>query len=426
VGTELYGNPEVALRELLQNSIDACLLRKAQEDEWGNLYVPEITVKYYKEEGDIILEVDDNGTGMDQYIIDSYYSKIGSSFYKSTDFYDLKSKSNADFIPTSRFGIGILSCFMVADTLIVDTKRVYAPHKSSDPINITVEGEESIFWIKDGSREIPGTTTKLVLRQEKNPWDEMSEKDFIKSIDNVIPNPPFQINIHTISEKKVKNENSFLEQTSISLKDRTWNSHDNVRIFEIKLNKKELGIIGTASIAILESQGIPKKKIELNSRDIEIEGDIYTLEKKITISENSISETSKTITINDEGEIDESHSNSDLAKSRSKLSLHGIEVPTTLFPNSWNLKNNQVRISWPFPLILFVDVCGQRDLDLNSPRTEIIMSEKWIKFEEDIAFTVCQEISNQVSSDYWSDIKDIFESMTKNKIFLAGLKRVIK
>jgi molecular chaperone HtpG len=426
MGTELYGNPEVALRELLQNSIDACLLRKAQEDEWGNLYVPEITVKYYKEEGDIILEVDDNGTGMDQYIIDSYYSKIGSSFYKSTDFYDLKSKSNADFIPTSRFGIGILSCFMVADTLIVDTKRVYAPHKSSDPINITVEGEESIFWIKDGSREIPGTTTKLVLRQEKNPWDEMSEKDFIKSIDNVIPNPPFQINIHTISEKKVKNENSFLEQTSISLKDRTWNSHDNVRIFEIKLNKKELGIIGTASIAILESQGIPKKKIELNSRDIEIEGDIYTLEKKITISENSISETSKTITINDEGEIDESHSNSDLAKSRSKLSLHGIEVPTTLFPNSWNLKNNQVRISWPFPLILFVDVCGQRDLDLNSPRTEIIMSEKWIKFEEDIAFTVCQEISNQVSSDYWSDIKDIFESMTKNKIFLAGLKRVIK
>ena len=116
MGTKLYGNPEVALRELLQNSIDACLLREAQEKKWGNGYVPEITVKYYTEDDQDILEVDDNGTGMNQYIIDNYYSKVGSSFYKSTDFYNLKSESNADFTPTSRFGIGILSCFMVADT----------------------------------------------------------------------------------------------------------------------------------------------------------------------------------------------------------------------------------------------------------------------------------------------------------------------
>ena len=80
MGTQLYGNSEVALRELLQNSIDACLLRQAQEKRWGNAYTPEITVKYYKLDGDYILEVDDNGTGMDQYIIDNYYSKIGSSF----------------------------------------------------------------------------------------------------------------------------------------------------------------------------------------------------------------------------------------------------------------------------------------------------------------------------------------------------------
>lgn len=53
---------------------------------------------------------------MDQYIIDNYYSKVGTSFYKSTDFYTLKSETKADFTPTSRFGIGILSCFMVADT----------------------------------------------------------------------------------------------------------------------------------------------------------------------------------------------------------------------------------------------------------------------------------------------------------------------
>ena len=65
IGTKLYGNPQIALRELLQNSIDACLLRQAQEKKWGNPYIPEIHVKYYTEDNSDVLEVIDNGTGMD-------------------------------------------------------------------------------------------------------------------------------------------------------------------------------------------------------------------------------------------------------------------------------------------------------------------------------------------------------------------------
>ena len=426
MGTKLYGNPEVALRELLQNSMDACLLRQAQEIKWENPYSPEISVKYYNENECIILEVEDNGTGMDQDIIDKYYSKIGSSFYKSTDFYNLKSESNAKFTPNSRFGIGILSCFMVADTLIVDTKRVYEPHKSSEPLSITVEGQESIFWIRDGQRKMPGTTTKLILRKEKNPWDEMTEKDFIKSIDKVIPNPPFKININTPSENKVKDENSFFELSSASLKDHTWKTHENVKVFEIPLNNLEIGIIGSATAAILESQDKPVRNIELNSRDVEIEGEMYTLEKEITISENSISESSKSITITDDGEISESSLTSEFARSKSRLSLHGIEVPSTLFPNSWNMKSNQVKISWPFPLILVIDICGKRDLDLNSPRTEIIISDKWIDFEEELAFIICHEIAQKVSHEYWEVLKHIFGEKTKNETFLKGLNRVKK
>lgn len=426
MGTKLYGNPEVALRELLQNSIDACLLRQAQERKWGNPYNPEILVKYYMEGTDVILEIEDNGTGMDQYIIDNYYSKVGSSFYKSTDFYNLKSESNADFTPTSRFGIGILSCFMVADTLIVDTKRVYAQHKSSDALNITVEGQESIFWIKEGKREMPGTTTKLILRKTRNPWEKMNEEIFIKSVENVIPNPPFKINIQTLSHSKVRDENSFKDVTAISLKDYSWDENENIRTFEIPLDKKDIGIIGSAMAAILESHGKPVKNIELNSRDIEIEGETYTLEKKMRISENSIKEFSKSITINDEGEINEDSSSREFAHSKSRLSLHGIEVPTTLFPESWRMKDNQVKLSWPFPLIIVVDICGNRDLDLNSPRTEIIMSEKWIDFEEKLAFIICNGIANLVSAEYWEELKNIFIEQTKNETFLRGLNKVPK
>ena len=381
MGTKLYGNSEVALRELLQNSIDACLLRQAQEKKWGNSYFPEISVKYYKQDGDFVLEVDDNGTGMDQYIIDNYYSKVGSSFYRSKDFYNLKSESKADFSPTSRFGIGILSCFMVTDTLWVDTKRVYAPHKSSDPLNITVEGQDSIFLIKEGKRETPGTTTRLFLR-EKNPWERLSEDEFLKSVETIIPNPPFKINIETSSHKKTRDENSFKDVVASSLKDFSWRKHDNIKMFDIELNSLEDGIIGSASVAILERHGIPVANIELNSRNVEIEGEIYTLERNIRIAQNSIQESSKSININDDGDINVNSSSSEFAKSQSRISLHGIEIPSSLFPDFWNRKHNQVKIEWPFPLILVVDICGNRDLDLNSARTEIIMSEKWMDLEE--------------------------------------------
>jgi len=426
MGTKLYGNPEVALRELLQNSIDACLLRQAQETKWKNLYNPEILVKYYSEDTEFILEIDDNGTGMDQYIIDNYYSKVGSSFYKSTDFFDLKAESNADFTPTSRFGIGILSCFMVADTLIVDTKRVYAPHKSSEAINITVEGQESIFWIKEGKRAIPGTTTKLILRKAQNPWNKMTEEQFVKSVENIIPNPPFKINIKTQSLEKIRDENSFSDVKAESLKDYSWNENENIRTFDIDIDKKEIGILGSVTVALLESHNKPVSNLKLNSRNIEIEGQTYTLEKTIKIGGSVIAESSKSISINDDGDINEDDAYRELTHSISRLSLHGIEVPSTLFPDSWRMKKNQVKLSWPFPLIIVVDICGNRDLDLNSPRTEIIMSEKWIEFEEQLAFIICNSIANSVSTEYWSELKKIIIEQTKNEVFLRGLNRVVK
>lgn len=424
MGTKLYGNPEVALRELLQNSIDACLLRQAQEKEWGNLYEPKISVKYFNENGENILEVIDNGTGMDEYIIDNYYSKIGSSFYKSKDFYTLKAESNAEFYPTSRFGIGILSCFMISDVLIVDTKRVYGPHKSSNPLNLTVEGQESIFWIKDGHREVPGTTTRLILRKNKNPWEDMTEDKFIQNVEGVIPNPPFEINIETTTHKKIRNENSFKEMTSYSLKDYSWNENENIKFIEIDIDRADMGILGSATVAILESQDKPVESIELNSRDIEVEGQTYTLERELKIDINSIEETSKSITINDDGEIRTDDSSSTLAKSKSKLSLHGIEIPSSLFPETWRMKNNQVKIVWPFPLILVIDILGERDLDLNSPRTEIIISDKWTDFEEKLAYIICFGIKSSVSKEYWQELLEIFDTAKSSDNFKRAIKEL--
>lgn len=425
MGTKLYGDPEVALRELIQNSIDACLLRKAQELNWGNPYNPEIQIKYYSEDNEYILEIIDNGTGMDQQIIDSFYSKIGSSFYKSAEFYDLKSQSNAKFTPTSRFGIGILSCFMVADTLVVDTRRVYGPHDSSEPLNLTIEGQESIFCTKPGDRKSPGTSTKLFLRKHENPWNLMNEDQFILSVERAVPNPPFKISIESKLHKKVIDENSFKEIKAESLKDYSWGKNENIREFNIEFSDVNNGFVGSAIVAVLESHDLPVEKIEMTSKKVEIDGNYYDLDKFISLGSNEINWHSRSITIDDDGEIELSPSNSRLARSKSRLSLHGIEVPTTLFPDSWRIQKNQVKLDWPVPVLIVIDICGNMDLDLNSSRTQILMSEKWTTFEEKLSFSILSGIANSVALDYWNKLKDILITKSKNEIFEECLKRVI-
>jgi hypothetical protein len=427
MGTKLYGNPEVALRELIQNSIDACLLRQSLENSWDNNYTPRVTIKYDSMEGQDILEVEDNGTGMDQHIIDTYYSKVGSSFYKSSEFYDLKSQAKANFTPTSRFGIGILSCFMVADTLTVDTRRVYGPHDSSKPLNITIEGQESIFWIKPGDRSTPGTTTKLFLRKNENPWKRMNEDKFITSVKEIIPNPPFEIKIKTSSHSKSIDSTSFSQVHANALEDRSWKDHDNILKISIKFDNPSKGFIGTAVVAILESHGIPTRKVEITSDTVDINGEPYELSKCINLSANEIEEIATNISIDENGDIDQSDSYTSLNKSISQLSLHGIEVPTSLFPAPWRItQKNQVKLSWPLPIILVVDICGDADLDLNSSRTQIIMSEKWVDFEKRVSFEVCSKIAEAVPNDYWKQLKEVLLSDKNNSIFIQSVNEVEK
>ena len=426
MGTKLYGDPEVALRELIQNSIDACLLRDAMERSWGNSYSPEISVKYYQKDDDDILEVIDNGTGMDNDIIDNYYSKIGSSFYKSADFYDLKSQTKAEFNPTSRFGIGILSCFMVADTLIVDTRRLYQPHVSSDPINLTIEGQDSIFWIRPGERVSPGTSTKLVMRKSNNPWERMTEEQFFTSVETVVPNPPFKISIETGLQKTVRDETSFNTIRADSLKNHFWDPNKNVREFHIELTDTIKGVVGSAVIAVLESKGSPVPQIKMRSKTVDIEGSPYELKKSLLLVRNNISLVTTSISIDEDGVIDESEGHSTMFESKSRLSLHGIEVPSKLFDNWWRVKKNQAILRWPMPALIVVDVCGSLDLDLNTSRTEILIGESWSRFEEILTKEILTKIADSVPNEYWEQFTKVFLKESKHPVFNDVLQGIVK
>ncbi|MFE5394986.1 ATP-binding protein [Streptomyces sp. NPDC056568] len=110
-GHTLYNDSNVVLRELLQNSIDAVRLQHGAASHLaGNVWV--------RWDGDSrTLEVRDNGSGMTQEIIENNLLKAGSSRYQEPEF----RKKNPDFNPISRFGIGVLSTFMVADEVEILT-----------------------------------------------------------------------------------------------------------------------------------------------------------------------------------------------------------------------------------------------------------------------------------------------------------------
>jgi len=118
VGHTIYNDPTVAIRELLQNAIDAVRFRKylvaktSMHEEDGS-----VTVNWTASER--LLAVSDGGTGMSLETIQSHLLRVGSSFYDTPQFQN----ANADFSPISRFGIGVLTCFMVSDDVEIVTCR---------------------------------------------------------------------------------------------------------------------------------------------------------------------------------------------------------------------------------------------------------------------------------------------------------------
>ena len=113
-GHTLYNDSTVVVRELMQNAIDAVRLQ-AHLDKQDSSLSGKVDVIWDSKK--LELTIVDNGTGMTQEIVEKHLLKVGSSRYQDPDFKDKYS----DFNPISRFGIGVLSSFMVADSVEIVT-----------------------------------------------------------------------------------------------------------------------------------------------------------------------------------------------------------------------------------------------------------------------------------------------------------------
>lgn len=124
IGPLYDNNPSCGVRELVQNAVDACRERRVKEQRQHNLE--------YKGKVEVIVDtrekyllVCDNGIGMAEDTLIDYYLTAGSSYRNSDQWADAFIVDQKSTVPrTGKFGIGVLSAFLLGSRIHVETRSV--------------------------------------------------------------------------------------------------------------------------------------------------------------------------------------------------------------------------------------------------------------------------------------------------------------
>ncbi len=215
-GDNIYKCKVVFSRELIQNSIDAIAVR----EEKGKCDFPKkIFIEIGKDKNKKrYFKIKDNGTGMDRYKIERYFTSIGRSFYSGDEYEDL----NISYRPISNFGIGFLSSFMVCQEIGVRTKYYL---ENSEGLKLHIPNYDGCFFIERDENTEVGTELKLYLN------NSISSDEIVDYIKKVMLDIKYSINIKIINEKEEKEINIHAHQI------RKNNTESKLRFF-IPFNEK--------------------------------------------------------------------------------------------------------------------------------------------------------------------------------------------
>lgn len=167
-GWNIYSEPEVFAREVIQNSIDAINVRREHDSNFVEDGSIDIIIDFDKQVGLSYFNIEDNGSGMTKYILERYLTTLGLSFYSGEDYNVL----NLKYSPISQFGIGFLSCFMLGKHIEVKTKH----YTTSVGYFLDIPNYDGCFFIeKDKTRTEVGTSIKI--------WENPEQKGTKYSFD---------------------------------------------------------------------------------------------------------------------------------------------------------------------------------------------------------------------------------------------------
>lgn len=221
-GENLYSDRSVFVRELIQNSIDTVLHCKLYAKfHHDSNYKPEIHITTWTDEENYQwIRIDDNGMGMDNRKILEYFLKAGVSYYNSAEFADeisLYKEIIGNFTPVSRFGIGVLSCFLAGDKIDVSTRT-----HNSKSVRLSMGKGDKYFKTQleekghkadlmpnhpdknnIGYRNMHGTSIAVRVA----PYQHFSELNFAEIVKKHVSYPPVSI---YLNDKKFIDERELL------------------------------------------------------------------------------------------------------------------------------------------------------------------------------------------------------------------------
>lgn len=197
MGENIYNNKRCGLREIIQNSIDACKLMKEEArnlDEYKYRdYHPEITIVI--DEVRKTASIYDNGIGMSFDIIKKYFLNVGVSYYNSND---CKYRGYS-YIPIGNYGIGFLSCFMLSNNVQIRSKRF----DSDDTIIIDIEKDNEYVVFSKSSEHRPSFTEIILDETFFNAFP--SKESVISYIEETFLNSSIDITIKSIEASNEQN-----------------------------------------------------------------------------------------------------------------------------------------------------------------------------------------------------------------------------
>lgn len=156
----IYSAPNVFVRELLQNGIDANTARRSiDENHKGiiNIYLNKVN-----DTPQLIFE--DNGIGLTEDEVHQFLSVIGQSS-KRGDF------NEKDFI--GKFGIGMLSCLVVSHEIVVETRSLLKDK------SVCWRGKADGTYTVETIDNIENAGTRVILSPKKE-WLPLFEKEELK------------------------------------------------------------------------------------------------------------------------------------------------------------------------------------------------------------------------------------------------------
>jgi molecular chaperone HtpG len=164
----LYSNPDIFLRELVSNASDACDKLRFEALNNAALYedAPELQVRVAFDKAARTITITDNGVGMSAAEAIEHLGTIAKS--GTRDFMSKLSgdqKSDAQLI--GQFGVGFYSGFIVADKIVVESRRAGLP--AAEGVRWT-SGGSGDFEVEAIERAARGTSVILHLREDKTEY----------------------------------------------------------------------------------------------------------------------------------------------------------------------------------------------------------------------------------------------------------------